>query len=89
MSHPYGGGQKKNAIKGPDDFLTRIPGEEYRHALRQIFSTLAGLHGLRIFWGTTGCSLRVAVPGRGPLSVGWIFPSARQLHRRSFPIAPV
>jgi len=74
MSHPYGGGQKKNAIKGPDDFLTRIPGEEYRHALRQIFSTLAGLHGLRIFWGTTGCSLRVAVPGRGPLSVGWIFP---------------
>jgi hypothetical protein len=73
-SHPYGGGQKKNAIKGPDDFLIRIPGEEYRHALRHIFSTLAGLHGLRIFWGTTGCSLRVAVPGRGPLSVGWIFP---------------
>lgn len=73
-SHPYGSGPKKNAIKGPDDFLTRIPGEEYQHALRHIFSRLAGLPGLRIFWGTTGCSLRVAVPGRGPLSVGWIFP---------------
>jgi hypothetical protein len=73
-AQPYGGGQRKNAIKGSDDFLTRIPGEEYRHALRHIFSSLAGLHGLRIFWGTTGCSLRVAVPGRGPLSVGWIFP---------------
>lgn len=73
-SHPYGSGPKKNAIKGPDDFLTRIPGEEYRHALRHIFSMVAGLQGLRIFWGTTGCSLRVAVPGRGPLSVGWIFP---------------
>jgi hypothetical protein len=73
-AHPYGSGQKKNAIKGPDDFLTRIPGEEYRHALRHIFNTLGGLHGLRIFWGTTGCSMRVAVPGRGPLSVGWIFP---------------
>ena len=60
--------------KGPDDFLTRIPGEEYRRALRDIFSTLAGLPGLRIFWGTTGCWLRVALPGRGPLSVGWIFP---------------
>lgn len=74
ISHPGGGGQKKNAIKGPDDFLTRIPGEEYRHALRHILSELAGLHGLKIFWGTTGCSLRVAVPGRDPLSVGWIFP---------------
>jgi hypothetical protein len=73
-SHPYGSGQKKNAIKGPEDFLTRIPGEEYRHALRHIFSTLDGVHGMRIFWGTTGCSLRVALPGGNPLSVGWIFP---------------
>lgn len=67
-------GQKQNAINGPDDFLTRIPGEDYRQALRHIFDSLTGLHGLRIFWGTTGCSLRVAIPGRGPLSVGWIFP---------------
>jgi hypothetical protein len=66
--HHYGGGQKKNAIKGSDDFLTRIPGSEYQHALRHIFSTLADLDGLRIFWGTTGCSLRVALPGRGPRS---------------------
>jgi Restriction endonuclease len=73
-SHPYGSGQKKNAIKGPDDFLTRVPGQEYRHALRHIFDTLADLDGMRIYWGTTGCSLRVAVPGRGPLSVGWLFP---------------
>jgi hypothetical protein len=72
--HPYGSGQKKNAIKGLDDFLTRMPGEEYRYALRYIFSTLAGLDGIRIFWGIKGCSLRVAVPGRGPLSVGWIYP---------------
>src|SRR5262249_33726004 len=61
-------------IKGPDDFLTRIPGEDYRHGLRHIFSMLAGLEGPTIIWGTTGCSLRVAVPDRRPLSVGWIFP---------------
>jgi hypothetical protein len=73
-AHPYGSGSKNYAIRGPDDFLTRIPGDEYQQALRHIFSTLAGLPGLRIFWGTTGCSLRVAVPSRGPLSVGWIFP---------------
>lgn len=73
-SHPYGGGQKKNAIKGPDAFLTLIPGEEYQQALGHIFSTIAGLPGMRIYWGITGCSLRVALPGNGPLSVGWIFP---------------
>jgi hypothetical protein len=27
-----------------------------------------------VFWGTTGCSLRVAIPNRSPLSVGWVFP---------------
>jgi hypothetical protein len=35
---------------------------------------LAEIDGLTVFWGTTGCSLRAAIPDRGPLSVGWLFP---------------
>jgi len=54
--------------------LAQVPGEDYRLALRHILDSLIGLPGLKIYWGTTGCSLRVAVPGRGLLSVGWIFP---------------
>ena len=73
-AQPSGAGQKKSAFQGPEDFLTRIPGDDYRRVLRYIFNSLAGMDGLKIYWGTTGCSLRVAVPGRGPLSVGWIFP---------------
>jgi hypothetical protein len=30
--------------------------------------------GLTVFWGTTGCSLRMTIPGRNPLSAGRIFP---------------
>lgn len=33
---------------------------------------------LRTALGTTGCSLRVAIPGRSPLSVGWLFPPGPQ-----------
>ena len=64
-------GQKR---AGAGDLLAQVPGEDYRLALRHILDSLIGLHGLKIYWGTTACSLRVAVPGRGLLSVGWIFP---------------
>lgn len=69
-----GAGQKKNTLQGSDEFLTRIADGHYQNALRYIFDSLAGVDGLTTYWGTTGCSLRVAVPGRGPLSVGWAFP---------------
>jgi len=29
---------------------------------------------MTVFWGTSGCSLRVAVPHRIPVSIGWLFP---------------
>lgn len=54
-----------------------VSGSEYRDALRHIFSELANLSGLRIFWRTSGCSLRVVLPDWGPLSVGWIFPPGK------------
>ncbi len=65
---------QKRAFEGPGALLAQIPSEDYRLAIRYILDSLNGLHGLKIYWGTTGCSLRVAVPGRGLLSVGWIFP---------------
>lgn len=67
-------GPQKSALAGVDDLLEKIPDDDYRHHLQDLFDALATMEGLTVFWGTTGCSLRVAVPARGPLSVGWIFP---------------
>jgi hypothetical protein len=67
-------GSGKTALAGVDDFCSTITDDEYRHHLKDLFDALAGLDGLTVFWGTTGCSLRVAVPTRGPLSIGWMFP---------------
>ena len=64
----------KTALAGVDDFLTAITDDDYRHHLQDLFDALAGMDGLTVFWGTTGCSLRVAVPNRSPLSIGWVFP---------------
>ena len=61
-------------LRGPEQLLVQIPGDEYRNALRRIFHSLNAVDGLTIYWGRTGCSLRVALPRRGLLSVGWIFP---------------
>src|SRR5260221_2819474 len=62
---------QKRAFEGPGDLLAQVPGEDYRLALRHLLHTLIWPDGSKIYWGTTGCSLRVAVPGRGLLSVGW------------------
>jgi hypothetical protein len=67
-------GSAKTALAGADDLCATITDDEYRHHLQDLFEALARVDGLTVFWGTTGCSLRVAVPGRGPLSIGWIFP---------------
>lgn len=66
--------QAKAALAGVDGLVAAITNDEYRHALIDFFEGLAGVDGLAVFWGTSGCSLRVPVPGRSPLSVGWIFP---------------
>lgn len=52
--------------------------DAYRHVLQDLFEALAKIDDLTVFWGTTGCSLRVAIPGRSPLSVGWLFPPGPQ-----------
>lgn len=67
-------GSAKTALAGVDDLCATITDDEYRHHLQDLFEALARFDGVTVAWGTTGCSLRVAVPGRGPLSIGWIFP---------------
>ncbi|TCO45204.1 hypothetical protein EV646_109379 [Kribbella antiqua] len=67
-------GTSKTALAGVDELLASIIDDEYRHCLQDLFEALLNLDGLTVYWGTTGCSLRVAIPNRSPLSVGWIFP---------------
>jgi hypothetical protein len=67
-------GTTKAALAGVDELLSGITDDDYRHHLQDLLDALVGIEGLNVFWGTTGCSLRVALPGRGPLSIGWIFP---------------
>ena len=64
----------KTSLAGVDDFLAAVADEEYRHQLRDLFEGLGKVEGLTIYWGTTGCSLRVPLSNRAPLSIGWIFP---------------
>jgi hypothetical protein len=64
----------KAALAGVDELLATVTDDDYRHHLQDLFDGLADVDGLTVFWGTTGCSLRIAVPGRSPLSVGWVFP---------------
>lgn len=68
------GTSAKASLAGVDDLLAIVPEEEYRHELRDLFEGLGRIEGLAISWGTTGCSLRVPMSNRAPLSVGWIFP---------------
>ena len=64
----------KAALAGADELLSNVTDDGYRHVLQDVFDDLATMPGLTVFWGTTGCSLRVAIRGRSPLSVGWVFP---------------
>jgi hypothetical protein len=64
----------KASLAGVDDLVAVVAEEEYRHQLRDLFEGLGRIEGLTIYWGTTGCSLRVALSNRAPLSIGWIFP---------------
>jgi hypothetical protein len=43
---------------------------------RTLFDGLAQVdgRGLTVFWGVTGCSLRIAVSDRSPVSVSRVFP---------------
>lgn len=64
----------KTSLAGADDLLAAVADEEYRHQLRDLLEGLGTIEGLTMYWGTTGCSLRVPLSNRGPLSIGWIFP---------------
>ncbi len=68
----------KASLAGIDDFVESVTDDEYRHVLPDLFEAFAKIDDLTVFWGTTGCSLRVAIPGRSPLSVGWLFPPGPQ-----------
>ena len=67
-------GAAKTALAGVEELCAAITDDDYRHHLQHLFDAFAAFDGLKVFWGTTGCSLRVAVPDRRPLSIGWIFP---------------
>jgi hypothetical protein len=67
-------GRQQRSLAGVDEFLESVTDDRYRHALQDMFAAFADVPGLTIFWGTTGCSLRVPLPGRAPVSVGWLFP---------------
>lgn len=68
----------KASLAGIDDFVDSVADDDYRHALQDLFEALAKIDDLTVVWGTTGCSLRVSIPGRSPLSVGWLFPPGPQ-----------
>lgn len=64
----------KASLAGVDEFLAAITDDDYRHEARDLLEGLGSVEGLTIFWGTTGCSLRVPLSSRSPLSIGWLFP---------------
>jgi hypothetical protein len=64
----------KSTLAGVDALLDSITDNAYRYHLLDFFQGLATIDGLTVVWGTTGCSLRVAIPNRSPLSIGWVFP---------------
>ena len=68
----------KASLAGIDEFVQSVTNDDYRHVLQDLFEAFAKIDDLTVFWGTTGCSLRVAIPGRSPLSVGWLFPPGPQ-----------
>jgi hypothetical protein len=67
-------GIAKSTLAGVDDLLENVSDDHYRHLLQDFFDELATVEGLVVYWGTTGCSLRVSVPSRSQLSIGWVFP---------------
>jgi len=69
-----GSSSAKAALAGVDELVATVTDDDYRHHLEDFFTALATMPGLTVLWGTTGCSLRVAVPDRSPLSIGWVFP---------------
>jgi hypothetical protein len=69
-----GNGTSKTALAGIDELAKSITDDAYRHSVQDLFEQLVTIEGLTVFWGTTGCSLRVTIPGRSPLSIGWVFP---------------
>jgi hypothetical protein len=62
-------GAGKTALAGVDELLATVTDDGYRHHHQDLFDGLADVDGLTVFWGTTGCSVRMAVPDRSPLSV--------------------
>lgn len=68
----------KASLAGIDDFVESVADDDYRHILQDLLEAFAKIEDLTVFWGTTGCSLRVTITGRSPLSVGWLFPPGPQ-----------
>ena len=57
-----------------EKLLAQIEDRVYRETIRDLLDACRGL-GLRLWWGSSGVSIRLLTPGlEGPLSVAWFFP---------------
>lgn len=70
--------QAKATLAGVEGLVAGITDDPYRHALEDLFASISEIDGLIVYWGTTGCSIRVLLEGRSPLSIGWVFPPGSQ-----------
>jgi hypothetical protein len=76
--NPTSSSGTKVSLAGIHEFVESVGNDDYRHVLQDFLEALAKIDDLMVVWGTSGCSLKVAIPGRGPLSVGWLFPPGPQ-----------
>lgn len=67
-------GERAKALANSAELLGQIGDDAYRGALETLIAGLEQIETLTIFYGTRGISLRAMVPGRDPVSVGWLFP---------------
>lgn len=65
---------KSANLSGVDEFVERLADEDIRKAVSEFLRQVSGIPGMRLFWGVKGCSFRATVPGRSPISIGWLFP---------------
>jgi hypothetical protein len=67
-------GERAKALANSAELLSRVEDDAYRTALESLIASFEQIDRLTIFYGTTGISLRVAIPGGKQVSVGWFFP---------------
>lgn len=65
---------KSASLSGGEEFLERLTDDTIRMVTADLLRHVSSIPGMKIFWGVQGCSFRASVPGRSPLTIGWLFP---------------